>query len=233
MAVKQDFLQLIASLGQDYVEQGFVSSQKGQMLKKRSKDSELELQIRFQPVVLEKSGDIQVNCFFAVQSERLQQWRFNKYRSKDNAIATLLLVSVVDLLPPDAKVNTWVLTSVNKENLYLEIKEMLSKYLAPLLFIFEETLLAVELISEKGWRLTDDMNIQQLAFPIDFLLCYTDIKTVERVFNLYLQREGLVSHAKRVYKEMRSSKYMGFIESTKKENKVFQLAFLNGLHIYN
>jgi len=36
---------------------------------------------------------------------------------------------------------------------------------------------------------------------------------------------------KRVYKEMSSPKYKGFIESNSANDKVFQLAYLNGIQL--
>lgn len=231
MSSKQDFLEVIKEVSTSFIKNGFVSSQKGQILKKVTSNQLFEIQLRFQPISLDHSNEIQLVCYFTVLCEEVSKWRFKQYRSKDNATPTIFFINIADLLPLQSKGYQWNINTKNKKALIVEIKNKLEEFLPPIIELFEHTEVLLTTLSTKGWRLNPYINPNLLPYPIDLLLCLSDKSYTEQAFNNYLRQENLIDDAKRIYSEMSSKTYKGYIDSLRITDKIFQLAYLNNLRI--
>lgn len=231
MAGKQAFIQTIHKIGEPYLAQGYVSTQKGQVLKGNAMSGTFEYQIKFQPIESNPKEYTTLSCTIVILSEQLREWRFKKYRSKDIATSTVFIANLKEIIPVQPKLFTWEIKDKKQEEFALSITTFLEEYVNPIFSLFEDTQDVVNHVIDNGWRLNEYMSSGDFVFPIDFMCCFASKSEVQRAFNNYVKREGLSSQVKRVYKEMSSPKYKGFIESNSANDKVFQLAYLNGIQL--
>lgn len=231
MAGKQAFIQTIHKIGEPYLAKGYVSTQKGQVLKGKSASGIFEYQIRFQPIESDPKEYITLSCTIAILSEQLREWRFKKYHSRDIATPTVFIAHLTDIIPEQPKLFTWEIKDKKQEEFAQTISTFLEEYVNPIFALFEDTQDVVNFIMDNGWRLNEYMSAEYFVFPIDFMSCFASKNEVQQAFNNYVKREGLSSQVKRIYKEMSSPKYKGFIESNSPNDKIFQLAYLNGIQL--
>lgn len=231
MIGKQTVLNMLQEIGQPYVQRGFVSSQKGLVLKYKVPSNDFELLLKFHIIQSDVKQGMTISCMIVILSEELRDWRLKQYRSKDLVIDTVFTASLQDIIPEQPKKFTWELTQKNEQEFKEHFNQLLVRYANPIYNIFLDKQLLIERIVENGWRLNDYMDAKNFAYPIDFMCCFASKEESTEGFNNYLKREGLVGQAKRIYKEMSSPKYKGFITSDSTEDKVFQLAYLHKVPI--
>jgi len=231
MIGKQTVLNMINEIGQVYVQRGFISSQKGVVLKYKVPTNGFELLLKFHIIQSDVKQSMAIDCMLSVLSEELKEWRLKQYRSKDLATDTVFMANLQDVIPEQPKKFTWEVNQKNEQEFKEHLKQLLSLYANPIYNFFTDKQLLIAHVVENGWRLNDYMQANNFAYPIDFMCCFATKEDNIQGFNNYLKREGLVGQAKRIYKEMSSPKYKGFITSDSTEDKVFQLAYLHKIPI--
>lgn len=231
MIGKQTVLNLVNDIGQSYVQQGFITTQKGLVLKRKIASNNFELMLKFHIIHNDVKESMTLSCVVMVLSTELQQWRLGKYRSKDLAVDTVFIAPLIDMIPEVPKKFSWEITQKNVKEYQAMFSDLLTNYVEPIFAMFEDRQQLISYVIEHGWRLNEYMSTDYFIYPIDFMCCFAQYEENVRGFNNYLRREGLVSQAQRVYKEMSSPKYKGFISSDAAEAKVFQVAYLHKLPI--
>ncbi|MCC9044459.1 hypothetical protein LNQ81_17460 [Myroides sp. M-43] len=231
MIGKQTVLSFINDLGHTYVQKGFTSTQKGMVLKYKVPDNDFVLIIKFHVIHNEGKGSVSFSCAIMVLSEQLKEWRLKNYRSRDLAIDTVFVTQLQDVIPQFPKKFNWEITQKNIQEFKQIVQDLLLTYVNPLLNFFLNKQILIEYIIKNGWRLNEYMLSKNFIYPVDFMCCFATYEQSVQGFNNYLKREGLVQQAKRVYKEINSPKYKGFISSDAIEDKVFQLAYLHKIPI--
>ncbi|WP_121966814.1 hypothetical protein [Myroides sp. N17-2] len=231
MIGKQTVLNLVNDIGQTYVQRGFISTQKGLVLKHTIASNGFELVLKFHIINSEVKESMAISCVIMVLSEQLKEWRLNKYRSRDLAVDTVFIAQLQEIIPEMPKKFSWDITQKNVSEFRDTMASLFANYVETIfdLFINEKEL--INHIIEYGWRLNEFMSSEHFVYPIDFMCCFASHEQNVTGFNNYLKREGLSSQAKRVYKEMSSPKYKGFLVSDAVTDKVFQIAYIHKIPI--
>lgn len=231
MIGKQTVLNLVNDIGQRYVQRGFISTQKGLVLKHTIANNGLEIVIKFHIMNSEAKDSMTISCVVMVLSERLKEWRLSKYRSRDLAVDTVFIAQLQEIIPEMPKKFSWEVTQKNRQEFRETITSIFSNYVDPIFELFINEQDVINHVIEHGWRLNEYMSSEHFVYPIDFMCCFASQEQNITGFNNYLKREGLSSQARRVYKEMSSPKYKGFLDSDAVADKVFQIAYMHKLPI--
>ncbi|EHO07430.1 hypothetical protein HX045_14730 [Myroides odoratimimus] len=232
MSGKQVFLQFIQNISTPYLHEGFVATQKGLILKQRIESSDFELVLKFHAIQSEVKTSVQLSCLVMVLSEQLKAWRLQKYRSKDLAVDTVFIANLNDVIPVLPKKFSWEINSKNLDDQTAVFSELLSTYVNPIFEQFRNREALIAYTIEQGWRFNVNMSPKQFVYPLDFMACFASYEENCLGFNNFIKQEGLVGQARRIYKEMSSPKYKGYIRSDAIEDKLFQQAYLHKIPIW-
>lgn len=232
MSGKQVFLQFVHSINEPYLQEGFVATQKGMILKQRVETSDFEFILKFHAIQSEVKNSVQLSCLVMVLSEQLKGWRLQKYRSKDLAVDTVFIANLNDIISVQSKKFSWEINSKNVDDQIAVFNKLLSTYVNPIFEQFRNRESLIAYTIEQGWRFNVHMSPKQFIYPIDFMTCFASYEENCLGFNNFIKQEGLIGQAKRIYKEMSSPKYKGYISSDAIEDKLFQQAYLHKIPIW-
>lgn len=232
MSGKQVFLQFVHGISAPYLDEGFIASQKGLVLKQKLEDTGFELVLKFHATQSDVKAGVQLSCLIMVLSEQLKEWRLQKYRSRDLAVDTVFISYLHDIIPVMSNKFSWEITPKNIDEQIVVFRELLVRYVNPIFEQFRNKDSLIAYTIEQGWRFNVNMSPKQFVYPIDFMTCFASYEENCLGFNNFIKQEGLTGQAKRIYKEMSSPKYKGYISSDAIEDKLFQLAYMHKIPIW-
>ena len=224
MSVGSDFKKTIDTIGLVFIKQGFVASQKGQVLRKTSENGEFVFHIRFQPVRLDRHQEVTLHCSITVTSERLSVWRLQQYKNKDSESPQVFYTNLKAILPPAAQLVSWKLTPKRQKDVIEEVSDALRYYGLAIFALFEDVEVLLETLGTQAWKLNDYMKAEEYLYPIDFMLCYANKAFTTTSFNAYLSATNQREYAFGVYEKIKHPEFKGFLESNKPIDKALQLA---------
>ncbi|AJH15656.1 hypothetical protein [Myroides profundi] len=232
MSGKQVFLQFVHGISAPYLDKGFIATQKGLVLKQKLEDTGFELVLKFHATQSDVKASVQLSCLIMVLSEQLKEWRLQKYRSRDLAVDTVFISYLHDIIPVMSNKFSWEITPKNIDEQIVVFRELLVSYVNPIFEQFRNKDSLIAYTIEQGWRFNVNMSPKQFVYPIDFMTCFASYEENCLGFNNFIKQEGLTGQAKRIYKEMSSPKYKGYISSDAIEDKLFQLAYMHKIPIW-
>ncbi|MCA4805432.1 hypothetical protein [Myroides odoratimimus] len=232
MSGKQVFLQFVYGISAPYLDKGFIATQKGLVLKQKLEDTGFELVLKFHATQSDVKASVKLSCLIMVLSEQLKEWRLQKYRSRDLAVDTVFISYLHDIIPVMSNKFSWEITPKNIDEQIVVFRELLVSYVNPIFEQFRNKDSLITYTIEQGWRFNVNMSPKQFVYPIDFMTCFASYEENCLGFNNFIKQEGLTGQAKRIYKEMSSPKYKGYISSDAIEDKLFQLAYMHKIPIW-
>jgi|GEM_PF-530483 len=185
---------------------GFKSTQKGQLLKKISRDKKLKFEIYFQSSTKNWSGNVSILPQILVSSDPLKKWQKEKYNC-DNENGVIFSTKLENLTPLKNKNHDWNITLTNQENVIPKLIELIKTYVLPVFEKFEDIEKVITEISEDGLKLNEHFDSKHQNLPIDFLCFFGTQDLAQYAFDNYLKEQKLFGNAKRVFDELKKSEH--------------------------
>lgn len=187
MTIREIFILGCQKIGQPLLELGFKPFQKGQLLKKDSTDKEFAFEIYFQSLHTNWDGKIALIPHIKITSKALKNWRQKKY-NKENVTDLIFQTRLENLTPLKDKNYDWNVSLNTQENIADKLSDLIIRFAIPLFDKFESKEKAVEFIVNNGIKFNEHFDTKSQELPIDFLCCYTDKLSAQKVFENYIKK---------------------------------------------
>lgn len=181
--------------------QGFKSTKKGQVLRKKSKNGEFVFEIYFQSSMRNWSGSVVIWPHISVSSLSLKKWQNEKYNSEEES-GLIFSTKLENITPLKNKNTDWNIALANQDNIIPKLCELIEKYAVPVFEKLENLNNLLNDIADNSLVLNEHFDTKHQNLPIDFLIYYGSIDFAQKIFDNYLNEQKLHNKAKRVFEEM-------------------------------
>lgn len=227
MKTKEIFQIGCEKISEQLISFGFKSTQRGQLLKKASRDKKLTFEIYFQSSTKNWSGSVSLWPHVLIGSEQLKKWQQEKY-SSPNEDGVIFSTRLENLTPLKNKNYDWNVALENQDTIIPRLIDLIKTYIFPILDKFENLDEILAQISEDGLKLNEYFDTKGVNLPIDFLCFFGNKSTAQKAFDAYLKQQKLLKSAKRVFEELKTT---GKNTSKYTTDLTIKKAYLNALEI--
>ncbi|WP_295812016.1 hypothetical protein [uncultured Apibacter sp.] len=214
----------IADLIQD---KHFKAIQKGQILKKKSKNKDIVYEIVFQSSFRNTNFHISILPHINVYSKKLKEWIIEQ---TNNSYSSGIVVSeYLGNITPYKTSKSWNLAGLSREKYIEEIAELLNKYALPIFDLFEETTSAIDFLAENGQQF--NKYVDDSLLPLGFMIRFAPKEKAEKFFNHFISHCKFKGRIIELYKSLEHSENIDLNYSEFSYASDIKLAYINKLKI--
>lgn len=178
MKPRDIFIKACNEIAAPFIQIGFKPSKGGQCLKKVSKDKDLTFEISFHSSVYNSSCSVAIYPLISITSKILKKWQ------QDHGNSDLVYQNHIGYISPINAHKSWNLAGFSYEVSVKNITELLDKYALPIFELFDDSVAAVNFITQHGCCFNQYTEDSILALP--YILVYGNKEQAENYFNHYL-----------------------------------------------
>ena len=223
---REIFLKACSEIAEYFTEYGFKSAQKGQILKKVSKDKDIAFVIDFQSSLRNYERSISIRPHIHITSKQLEQWGSLQGFNDKGVIFGRTNIGYITAFQ---NYKEWNLAGLSYENVVREIVELLKNYALPLFEIFETQENAIAFLSNDELRFNKWTKKDFSCLP--FMICFATKAQAEKYLDHCIKNCNWGGRVKGLYKELAKTEtidlnYREFVGAD-----IVKLAFVNKLKL--
>uniref|UniRef100_UPI0025F87B03 DUF4304 domain-containing protein n=1 Tax=uncultured Apibacter sp. TaxID=1778616 RepID=UPI0025F87B03 len=201
--------------------------QKGQILKKKSKNKDIVYEIVFQSSFRNTNFHISILPHINVYSKKLKEWIIEQ---TNNSYSSGIVVSeYLGNITPYKTSKSWNLAGLSREKYIEEIAELLNKYALPIFDLFEETTSAIDFLAENGQQF--NKYVDDSLLPLGFMIRFAPKEKAEQFFNHFISHCKFKGRIIELYKSLEHSENIDLNYSEFSYASDIKLAYINKLKI--
>ncbi|MFP3598107.1 DUF4304 domain-containing protein [Chryseobacterium sp. SIMBA_029] len=207
--------------------EGFKTLEKGQRLKKISKDKDIYFEIYFQSSFRNDSSSIQILPHINIYSKILKKWQIEQ--RKNEYSQGLIYGNQIGYLTPFNNWKEWNLAGLSYKNSITEITESIQKYILSIFEIFSSKETAIAFLKNNGTKF--NQWTEDSISPLDFLLCFSEKETAEIFLNNFIDHCPYKRNILKLYENLKSENEIDLNYSEFHGADAIKLAYVQGLKI--
>lgn len=168
MTQKGLFLDTCQKIISGLAQSDFKTLEKGQRLRKLSKNKDLAFEIYFQSSFRNTKNEITLIPHVAIFSKKVKKWKIPLTHNKhENGC---IFAENIGYISSIKKWGTWNVTLKNQANITKKIIKLVQKHALPLFELFDDQKAALRTLTRKGSSFCP--GIMNTLFPLDFVLVH-------------------------------------------------------------
>jgi len=225
---REIFLKACTEIAEYFSEYDFETAQKGQMLKRMSKDKDVSFEIHFQSSSRNYESNIAIRPHICITSKQLKQWETLQGFKNQGEIFRMTNLGHITVFQ---NYKEWNLAGLSYKNSVNEIVELLKKYALPLFEIFETKESAIEFLSSDELQFNKWTKKDLSCLP--FMICFATKAQAEKYFDYCIKNCNWGGKVKGLFRELANTEQIDINHSEFLGANFVKLAFVNKLKIKN
>lgn len=214
----------IADLLQD---KHFNAIQKGQILKKKSKNKDIVYEIVFQSSFRNTNSHISILPHINVYSKQLKEWIIEQ--TNNSYSSGIVVAEHLGNITPYKTLKSWNLAGFSREKYIEEIAELLNNYALPIFDLFEEKTSVINFLAVNGQQF--NKYVDDSLRPLGFMIRFAPKEKAEQFFNHFINHCKFKRKIIELYKSLENSENIDFNYSEFMYASDIKLAYINKLKI--
>lgn len=224
---REIFLKACGKIAECFAGSGFEPVQKGQILKRTSKDKDVTFEIWFQSSFRNDKSYIAIRPHIRITSKQLKQWETLQGLTREKG--GIFGMTNIGHITAFQNYKEWNLAGLSFENSVKEIIELLKNYALPLFEIFETKENAIALLSNDEFQFNKWTKKDFACLP--FMICFATKEQAEKYFDYCIKNCNLMGRVKGFYKELENAEKIDLNHSEFYGADIIKLAFVNKLKL--